>query len=137
MNYFAIELDESTNVANCIICKTTGKLYTTDAAIFILINLTILKNVHKLVFLPACTCTDDAKLMTGTYSGLVPRIKTINENTEWTRCYIHRQSLVCKRIVVLQIIFHSVNLGNFHVSLILHPEVKWLSHGKALAACLN
>jgi uncharacterized protein (DUF849 family) len=75
------------------------KTYTTGAAIFDLVNDYFEKNELNWSFCLG-VCTNCSKSMTGTFSGLVARVKKINEKTEWTHCCIHRQALACKCIPV-------------------------------------
>lgn len=114
-NYFAIQLDESTDVANAavllvyvryiftnivqedVLFAKPLKTYTTGEAIFDMINGYFEKNEINWSYCVS-VCTDGAKSMTGKFSGFVARVKKINEKIEWTHCCIHRQALACKRI---------------------------------------
>ncbi|XP_035232558.1 zinc finger BED domain-containing protein 5-like [Stegodyphus dumicola] len=115
LNYFAIQLDESTDVTNAavllvyvrylftnivqedVIFANPLKTYTTGEAIFDMINGYFEKNGISWSYCVG-VCTDGAKSMTGKFSGFGAWVKKINEKIQWTHCCINRQALVCKRI---------------------------------------
>lgn len=112
---FAIQLDESTDVANLAIlllfvryingesveeellfCRPL-KERTTGADIFKLTDEYFRENS---IDWTRCVgiCTDGAKSMTGCYAGFVAKAKSLAPKASWTHCCIHRQALVSKRM---------------------------------------
>lgn len=111
--HFALQFDESTDVADCaqfvvfvrfeadesinediLFCKalpanTTGQ-YLYD---------TFLESTRDYeIDWTKCIaiCSDGAKAMTGNQSGLVAKLKSIMPNVSWTHCFLHRQALAAK-----------------------------------------
>jgi hypothetical protein len=112
--YYALQLDESTDVANLAILlvfvryinKDTGeellfcrplKERTAGGDIFNLTNTYFAENE---IDWSRCTgmCTDGATSMTGKHAGFVARTKEIATNVSWTHFCIHRQALASKRM---------------------------------------
>ncbi|XP_064412766.1 protein FAM200B-like [Latimeria chalumnae] len=100
--------------------------------------------------------TDGAASMTGKHSGVVQRILSKAPNATWNHCFLHREALAAKDMVpevheTLKDVVKIVNyikqnaknsqcfqvfcqeMGNEHVHLLYHAEVRWLSRGKVLS----
>lgn len=114
-DYFAIQLDESTDISNLAQLLTyvryvhSKKVYeeflfcraltirTTGEDIFQMVDGFIKEN--KLDWTKCVgICTDGARAMTGRFSGLVKRIQDVAPEAKWTHCGIHREALACKKI---------------------------------------
>jgi hypothetical protein len=113
--YFAIQLDESTDVSNfaellvfarywhenkfiesLLFCKAL-KLTTTGEDVFNVINDYFdLKNLDW----KKCewACTDGAPSMAGKIKGLAAKMKEVSPNMQWNHCSIHREALACKKM---------------------------------------
>ncbi|KAM4598750.1 protein FAM200A-like [Polymixia lowei] len=99
--------------------------------------------------------TDGAAAMTGRVHGLFGRVKKVNPDIKWMHCIIHREALASKRISpeLSAVLDDAVKVFNFiqarpmnhrlfqtlchdsgseHEQLLLHTDVRWLSHGKTL-----
>ncbi|XP_025207725.1 zinc finger BED domain-containing protein 5-like, partial [Melanaphis sacchari] len=99
--------------------------------------------------------TDGAAAMSGYKTGLLGRVKEVAPQVKWTHCCIHREALVAKRLsehmkTTLEEVVKIINfiksrplqsrlfevlckdMGSDHVQLILHTEIRWLSRGKIL-----
>lgn len=114
-DYFAIQLDESTDITNLaqlltyvryvhskkfyeefLFCRTLS-IRTTGEDIFHMVDSFVKENQldwSKCVGI----CTDGARAMTGRFSGLVKRIQDKAPEAKWTHCGIHREALACKKI---------------------------------------
>lgn len=114
-DYFAIQLDESTDITNLaqlltyvryvhskkfheefLFCRALS-IRTTGEDIFHMVDSFVKENQLDW---PKCVgiCTDGARAMTGRFSGLVKRIQDIAPEAKWTHCGIHREALACKKI---------------------------------------
>jgi hypothetical protein len=115
--YYALQLDESTDVANLVILlvfvryfnEDTGiaeeellfccplKERTTGEDIFSLTNAYFAENE---IDWSRCIgiCTDGATSMTRKHAGFVARTKEVATNVSWSHCCIHRQVLASKRM---------------------------------------
>lgn len=101
-------------------------------------------------------CMDGAKSMSGHITGLVGFIKNVSPECNFTHCVLHREALATKRLPdeLKKVLDESVkivnfiktrpqksrefkilcqDMGSFHVNLLLHTEVRWLSRGNLLA----
>ncbi|XP_026508959.1 zinc finger BED domain-containing protein 5-like [Terrapene carolina triunguis] len=99
--------------------------------------------------------TDGAKSMMGKHSGVVVRIKAVATEATWVYCSIDREALASQKMPenlmsVLSDAVKMVNfitgqcqnsrifatlcdeMGNDHLPLLMHTEVRWLSRGKVL-----
>jgi hypothetical protein len=116
-HYYALQLDESTDVANLSILlvlvryinEDTGiaeeellfcrplKEHATGEDIFNLTNAYFAENE---VDWSRCIgiCTGGAASMSGKHAGFVARTKEVATNVSWTHCCIHRQALASKRM---------------------------------------
>jgi hypothetical protein len=100
-------------------------------------------------------CTDVASLMTGKVRGFMAKVQEVNPEIRFDHCLIHCEAIVAKTLPVFlknvldevikivsfiktwplnsQLFFSLCQvLGSEHTSLLLHTEVQWLSHEKAL-----
>lgn len=100
-------------------------------------------------------CTDGAKGMSGHLSGLGARIKKVAPECQSTHCVIHREALASKDMPanLKSVLTDSLKVINFikaralhsrlfslmcedmgakYQTLLLHTQVRWLSHGKIL-----
>nr|XP_033506785.1 zinc finger BED domain-containing protein 5-like [Epinephelus lanceolatus] len=113
--FFSIQLDESTDVANCaqlmvyvrfikelsvqeefLFCHPLPAR-TTAAEIFKALNDFIQE--HHIDWSRCCgICTDGARAMTGRHSGLVKQVQAVAPAAVWSHCIIHRQALATKRM---------------------------------------
>lgn len=116
--FFAIQMDESTDVSNkaillCyvryieqeiedvkeeLLCCLELKSFTTSAEIFDAINNYL---CCKEIPWKKCIglCTDGAASMTGKHSGVLAKIRSVaSENMIFTHCFIHREHLAAKKL---------------------------------------
>uniref|UniRef100_A0A452GFY1 DUF4371 domain-containing protein n=1 Tax=Gopherus agassizii TaxID=38772 RepID=A0A452GFY1_9SAUR len=129
--YYAIQLDESTDVANLAIlllfvhyvneglveedlfCQPLEER-TTGEDIF---NLTNAYFQEKEIDWSRCLgiCTDGATSMTGKYTGFVVQTKKVASKVSWTHCSIHRQALTTKRVPegLKEVLDNAVKMVNF------------------------
>ncbi|XP_056243076.1 zinc finger BED domain-containing protein 5 [Seriola aureovittata] len=110
--FFSIQLDESTDVANCATLMVYVRFIkelnvqeeflfchplparTTAAEIFKALNDFIQE--HHIDWSRCCgICTDGARAMTGRHRGLVKQVQAV---AVWSHCIIHRQALATKRM---------------------------------------
>ena len=113
--YFSIQLDESTGVANlaqfmCFIryesggsleedilfCKPLPERATGEDLYKVFVDATSSYDIDwkKCIMI----CRDGAKALTGKRSGLVVRLKSLMPNAEWNHCFLHRQAFASKTI---------------------------------------
>lgn len=137
-NWFSLQLDESTDIANLAIllvyirfehdgdlkeeylCSISLPTNTTSAEVFKALNGYIVDQSGLSWRYCIGICTDGAAAMTGRHSGVVARIKAVAPECKSTHCCIHRESLATKKI--------SVELNN-----ILNEIVKIVNYVKANA----
>ncbi|XP_060780911.1 zinc finger BED domain-containing protein 5-like [Neoarius graeffei] len=112
---FSIQLDESTDVANCaqlmVYVRYIKELSveeeflfcyplptrTTAGEIFKALNDFMQEN--RIDWSRCCgICTDGARAMTGRHSGLVKQVQAVAPAVVWKHCIIHRQALVTKKM---------------------------------------
>ncbi|XP_055544052.1 zinc finger BED domain-containing protein 5-like [Wyeomyia smithii] len=130
--YFAIQVDESTDVSdfavllvivryinvsmvgeNLLLCHALTKR-TRGEDIFNAIN--VYFEEKQIDWKNCCgLCTDGAKSMSGCYSGLRARVLEVAPNAVWTHCCIHRQNLASSRppIYLKSVLDESVKIVNF------------------------
>ncbi|GBO45249.1 Zinc finger BED domain-containing protein 5 [Araneus ventricosus] len=100
-------------------------------------------------------CTDGAKAMTGKMSGVIAKIKGKAKGCSSVHCILHQHALAMKKMPPFkkEVMFETVKIINFiksrpknnrlfkilcddmeslHTSLLLQPEIRWLSRGKSL-----
>jgi len=99
-------------------------------------------------------CTDSMKAVTGKTSGVISRIKQKVKECSSSHCILHRHALAVKKMLpsLKEVLDESVKIIKFikspknmrlfkmlcedvgcpHTSLLLHAEVRWLSHSKTL-----
>lgn len=113
--YFSIQIDESTDVANCAQLMTYVRYirelnvqeeflfchsltaHTTAEEIFKALNDFIEDN--SIDWKRCCgICSDGARAMTGRHSGLVKRVQDVAPTAVWSHCIIHRQALAAKKM---------------------------------------
>lgn len=170
--FISIQIDESTDVAGCsqflcfvryetgesieeniLFCKPLPD-YTTGECMF---DLFVKATEPFEIDWKKCVsiCSDGAAALTGKYSGLITRLKTIMPNANWVHCFLHRQALATKKMPpeLRQVLDDAVKVVNFvktrplqkrlfsilcdemgalHKNLLFHTEVRWLSRGNVL-----
>jgi hypothetical protein len=116
--YYALQLDESTDVAgqaqlltyvrylrdkvieeDVLFCRPLQS-HTTGEAIFNVLDIFIRENGlawDRCVGL----CTDGAQAMTGRERGLAARVQQVAPLVKWTHCMVHREALAAKKMPVL------------------------------------
>ncbi|GBN66542.1 Zinc finger BED domain-containing protein 5 [Araneus ventricosus] len=100
-------------------------------------------------------CTDGTKAMTGKMSGAIVKIKGKTKGCSRVHCILHQHALAMKKMPPFkkEVLSKTVKIINFiksrlknnrlfkilcddmtslHTSLLLHPEITWLSRGKSL-----
>lgn len=142
LGIFAIQLDETTDVANCaqllaftryiknddfkeefLFCQTL-EASTTGADIFELVNSFF--EAEGLQWNNLCGCTTDgAPAMLGSQSGFKTRIKAVNSQAKHLHCMIHRQALASKTLPTeLKLVFDTtVKMVNFVKSSALNTRL--------------
>ncbi|XP_064420082.1 zinc finger BED domain-containing protein 5-like [Latimeria chalumnae] len=130
--YFALQLDESTDVAglahllvyvryiyegaiqeDILFCQSLPTR-TTAEEIFRLLDSFI--NQHDIVWSKCIgICTDGAKSMTGRHSGVVTRIRAVAPNAMWVHCSIYREALAAKSMPtnLKEVLDNAVKMVNF------------------------
>lgn len=114
-NFFAIQVDESTDVENLAVLLVIARYLngndveenillchplserTRGEDIFNAIN-GYFKEKDINWFNCCGLCTDGAKSMSGCYSGLRAHVMKVAPNITWSHCCIHRQSLACTHL---------------------------------------
>lgn len=113
--FFAIQVDESTDVTNFAILLVIARYFvdneieenlllchplserTRGEDIFTAID--SYTKEKEIDWSDCCgLCTDGAKSMSGIYSGLRSRVMKVAPNVNWSHCCIHRQNLACKNL---------------------------------------
>nr|XP_006005906.1 PREDICTED: zinc finger BED domain-containing protein 5-like [Latimeria chalumnae] len=130
--YFALQLDESTDMAglahllvyvryiyegaiqeDILFCQSLPTR-TTAEEIFRLLDSFI--NQHDIVWSKCIgICTDGVKSMTGRHSGVVTRIRAVAPNAMWVHCSIHREALAAKSMPtnLKEVLDNAVKMVNF------------------------
>lgn len=170
---FALQVDESTDISvkaqlmafirfivnskivNQFCCCKELSRTTTGRDVFDVIN-KYLKNYGISWTSCVSICTDGAPPMIGSIKGFITIAKNQNPNINTTHCFLHREVLIAKSIVIeLKIVLGQVvKMVNFiksrpqkirlfsqlcesmesdHYTLIIHTEVRWLSKGRVLS----
>uniref|UniRef100_A0A671KM04 DUF4371 domain-containing protein n=1 Tax=Sinocyclocheilus anshuiensis TaxID=1608454 RepID=A0A671KM04_9TELE len=158
--YFAIQLDESTDISNVMLLLVFVR-YCTDSnlcedLLFCkeLPTRTVADNVmhcldeyftEKGLDWKYCSgiCTDNAAAMTGKHHGAVKQIQERAPEANWTHCFLHRESLATKQTSpelheVMNSAVKTVNyikknaLNSRCFALLYHCKIRWLSRGCAL-----
>jgi hypothetical protein len=129
--YFALQLDESTDITNkaTLMCYVRYEhlksvyedllfisylTHTTAEEVFASLNAFIIS--HNMDWLRCVgVSTDGARAMSGRLTGLAARIKEIAPSATWFHCCLHRDALVVKKIPeeLQQTLNESVKIVNF------------------------
>lgn len=140
--FFAIQLDESTDVTNYaqlmvyvryifqtkieeeyLFCETLTERTTADE-IFKKINDFFVENGLDW---KQCVgfCSDGARAMTGKYGGVTAKVKLVAENCTFTHCSIHREALVAKRMPdqFKHVLHEAIKIVNFIKSRALNSRL--------------
>lgn len=171
-DFFALQLDESTDVAGLanllafvrfecngsieeelLFCKSLPSK-TTGEEIFKCLDNFITENDINWSKCVGVT-TDGAAAMSGTFRGLIARVRAVAPLVKWTHCSLHREALAVKGLDgrLKETLDDAVKLVNYiksrpkqsrifailcnemgsdHSHLLLHCEVRWLSRGRVL-----
>ncbi|XP_053170201.1 zinc finger BED domain-containing protein 5-like [Scomber japonicus] len=110
--FFSIQLDESTDVANCaqlmVYVRFIKELSVQEEFLFChplpahttaaLNNFVQENHVYWSRCCGICTDASGARAMTGRHSGLVKQVQAVAPAAVWSHCIIHRQALATKRM---------------------------------------
>uniref|UniRef100_F1S1Q2 SCAN domain containing 3 n=1 Tax=Sus scrofa TaxID=9823 RepID=F1S1Q2_PIG len=172
--YFSLQLDECRDIANMIILLVYVRFEhdddikeefffsaslpanTTSSELYEAVKSYVVNKCGLEFKFCVGVCSDGAASMTGKHSEVVTQIKELVPECKITHCFIHRESLVMKKISVElnSVLTDIVKIVNYvksnalnsrlfsllcdnmetdHKQLLLHAEIRWLSRGKVLS----
>uniref|UniRef100_A0A8C3WE45 SCAN domain containing 3 n=1 Tax=Catagonus wagneri TaxID=51154 RepID=A0A8C3WE45_9CETA len=172
--YFSLQLDECRDIANMIILLVYVRFEhdddikeefffsaslpanTTSSELYEAVKNYIVNKCGLEFKFCVGVCSDGSASMTGKHSEVVTQIKELAPECKITHCFIHRESLVMKKISVElnSVLTDIVKIVNYvksnalnsrlfsllcdnmetdHKQLLLHAEIRWLSRGKFLS----
>ncbi|XP_012590098.1 PREDICTED: SCAN domain-containing protein 3 [Condylura cristata] len=172
--YFSLQLDECREIANMIVLLVYVRFEhdddikeefffsaslptnTTNSELYEAVKNYIVNKCGLEFKFCVGVCSDGAASMTGRHSEVVTQIKALAPQCKITHCFIHRESLVMKKVSaeLNSVLMDIVKIVNYvksnalnsrlfsllcdnmetdHKQLLLHTEMWWLSQGKVLS----